>query len=238
MKKLKLICPFHGYGDRIFGITLLVFIIAMFINNSKSTEDSTKPDILIFVAIGVIALMVLGIAVLLIAHESKEDRLFKEHAEPLEWIAVEDWEKEEIEALERPSYLSYGVLILLEIVMLAFGKGEMILLLVAMLSITIILFIINIVSYSMWKNMDSTAVKAVIPINRTYSVSRHVKHHGSVYKHFHEIYTPDGKIVLPHREIKSNPFAPSEYHKTSSISGIYTNIIVVKYKNLITYIEL
>ncbi|MBQ8613371.1 MAG: hypothetical protein IJ416_04065 [Ruminiclostridium sp.] len=236
MKKLKFRCPFRGYHGYVAAALFLAVLGTIMINNKLNGVSEDGSDIFVYILMFITVVVVLSLSYLIINHETADDRLMRESAQPPVWTEIEGWEKEEILAAARPKYMAYILLSALDIVLLLVGQKTAIPLFFAILIPTLAVFAISMLNYQKWSSMDSTAIRTVVPIYRTYTIAQHVKRHVHYY-HYHEIYTTEGKIVLPHIDRDAPAFGTAPDSKISDMSGYYTDIIIVKYKNMIEYIE-
>lgn len=236
MKKLKYRCPFRGYDNYVAIALFIAVLITISANKKLNGVPEGGSDIFIYILIFIAVAVVVSLAFLIINHETADDKLLRENAKPLEWTETEGWEKEEILASSRPKYVAYSIVILMQIILLIITGRTAWPLLVGVIVIAAAMFFYDMLRYLAWKGMDSTAIKTTVPIFRTYKIRHHTKY-SYYYKHYHEIYTTEGKIVLPHVDRDAPLLKVAPDSKISDISGMYTEIVIIRYKNMITYID-
>ncbi len=238
MKRLRLKCPFCGYGKLIVPIAVVLGGLAgVAIDDYEITGIKTLDIVLRFSAIAVIILI---ISHLWLYRTKRKEQGLIESAEKIQWRELKAWENKEAIARAKPDYngikigaMFSSALIIAYLAAVDFKPDYRTLLLIFSFIVMIILWIFyGFLRVKKWQKIDNTARCAVFPIHHTYAVKLRGKW-GWHYRHYHVIYTSEGKFVFSQMYFNGRNYEP-EYHKNAKpISKVH----IIKYKGMYTYVE-
>ena len=217
MKRLKLKCPFAGYGTRVAWITLFISSIAgtffglCFVDKTDSIESAYTAS---FISIVIATLLTLAISFLWINRLTDEERIKIQNADELVWRKPSRWEKNL--AAATMVVLHFGFIIIFATVILViftltagsdFKVTPLFIIIIAAVFLFIAaVYIWHILRYRIWRNMDDTAVCTTLPVSYVYVVKSSSRSNWTV-TNYAVIYTNEGKLVLP---VKSKSMSRSE----------------------------
>ncbi len=201
MKRLRLKCPFCGYGNIVFIIAFTIASVLAFV-----IPGVTSPD---FAFHGIILRIILiASAISLIAHfwlyrTKRSERELIANAEKICWRPLSDDEEKYAVECGKPDYLGFivaAVIIAAVFIGYAFAMEfvihPFILAIVSVCVIAAFVYLLTEISHHRkWQAIDGSAKCAVLPVHHTYTVKNKTKLIATT-SYYHVVYTQEGKLVF------------------------------------------
>lgn len=221
MFRLRFDCPFGGYGDKLFGIGLVLVMISVFMTVINDGD--------IILAVIIPALTVIMGGYIWANRLTPLDRKNMDKAELPLWRPLTDDEREKLLKKKKFSILSYVVGLSVPLGLMLPPRGSSsnnvpleerttTKLAIAVAIVIGILMIIGYINSLRWKTVDDTAVCTVVPVHLHFSVEHHSRRSSWTSEHI-VIYLPDAKYVL-----------------RSTLAGSQT-VKIVRYGGMLAYFE-
>lgn len=240
MKKLRLKCPFCGYGTRVAYITLFISSIAgafFGLLYADKTDNIESPYIAAFISTAITALLILTAGYLWLNRLTDEDRIKIEKTEEIVWHKPNWEEKRRAAATMRVFHFEF----ILAYIIAGIGAFAFIgdsdfeitpLFIIVVITIFLLItavYVWHIIRSRIWQIMDNTAECAVIPVSSVYVVKSSSRSSWTV-TNYAVIHTNEGKFILSAKiermsRSKAKKYRPAKIEK----------ICIVKYKGMITY---
>ncbi len=233
MKRLRLKCPFCGYGYIVFIISFTIASALAFI-----IPGVTSPD---FAFHGIILRIILiATAISLPAHfwlyrTKKSERGLVKNAEKICWRELSKAEEKHAVKCGEPDYLSFIIaVVIIACIFLGFAIAmdfilhPFIVIIASVAAISALIYLLTEIShYRKWQKIDNTARCAVLPVHHTYAVKNKAKF-TTTNSYYHVVYTEHGKLVFKSRTTTFDSRPQKPYVR---------EIRVFEYKNMFTYGE-
>lgn len=233
MKRLRLKCPFCGYGNIVFIIAFTIASVLAFV-----IPGVTSPD---FAFHGIILRIILiSSAISLLAHfwlyrTKKSDRELIKNAEKIYWRPLSDAEEKYAVQCGKPDYLGFIVTaVIIASVFLGYAFAmefvihPFILAIVSVCAIAAFVYLLTEISnYRKWQSIDSSARCTVLPVHHTYTVKSKAKI-ATIKNYYHVVYTPEGKLIFKGGTDGFGSYLPKHDVK---------EICVFKYRNMLVFRE-
>ncbi len=240
MKRLKLKCPFAGYGTRVVWATFTIssavgaFFGLLYEDRTNSIEFSY---IALFLSYAIAALLTLTVSFLWLNRLTDEERIKIQNADEPVWRKLNAEENRCAAATMSFFHIEFIIIyVMVIVVLLATTVGTdfkitplFIIIVSAVLLLITAVYVWYITRERMWRNMDDTAECTTLPVSYVYVVKNSSKSRWTV-TNYAVIYTNKGKLVLP---AKSKSMSRSEAKKYTPAK--IEKICIVKYKGMLTY---
>ena len=201
MKRLRLKCPFCGYGNIVFIIAFTIASVLAFV-----IPGVTSPD---FAFHGIILRIILiASAFSLLAHfwlyrTKKSERELIKNAEKICWRPLSNDEEKLVIRCGKPDYLGFIIAaVIIAAVFLGYAFAmefeihPFILAIVSVCAIAAFVYLLTEIShYRKWQGSDGSAKCAVLPDHHTYTVKNKTKL-TTIKNYYHVVYTQEGKLVF------------------------------------------
>lgn len=240
MKRLKLKCPFCGYGTRVAYITIFISSIpgAYFgLLYADKTDSIEAAYIAAFISAAITALLILTAAYLWLNRLTDEDRIKIEKAEETVWQKP-NWEQKRRAAATMTvlhfEFIFIFIIFAAIVIPLALSNDFQITPLFIIVVITIFLLIAGfyvwrIIREKIWRILDDSAECTILPVSSVYVVKNSSRSRWTV-ENYAVIHTNEGKLILPAKTERMSRNEAKKYRPAK-----IEKICIVKYRGMITY---
>lgn len=243
MKRLRLKCPFCGYGTRVAWITLFISSIAgafFGLLYEDKTDSIETAYIAAFISTAITALLILTVGYLWLNRLTDEDRIKNEKAEEIVWHKPNLEQKLRAAATMKVLHLEFiltyvfaGIMPLVLICDSDFEITPLFIIIVATVFLLITaVYIWYIIRSRIWRRIDNTAECAILPVSSVYVVKSSSRSSWTV-TNYAVIHTNEGKFVLPAKTERMSRSEAKKYRPAK-----IEKVCIVKYKGMITYFEI
>ncbi len=229
MKKLRIKCPFAGYGHIVAYITMIL--------SSAAAAFFGLLCAAVFISAAITALLTLAVGYLWLNRLTDEDRIKIEKAEAHVWCKPNEEEKRraaETMAVFHSEFIFAFILVAAIVIPLALSDDFPITPLFIFIVIATFLLIAGFYAWSIirnriWRIMDDSAECTVLPVSSVYAVKHSSKGSWTV-NNYAVIHTNKGKLILPAQSERMSRSKAKKYRPAK-----VEKVCVVKYKGMITY---
>ncbi len=197
--KLKMICPFCGYGFRVFTVVMLVCIVPMVVHHSNLK--------LAVISTTIVAIIATAVGYLWCNRLNTVDLRAMEESELPLWTPVTAIDKGMVRTkmkFDKMIWLVIGTMFSAAAVMYVVFKNKTefsyVKIFIAAIICGIVVASIFYLRSRLWNKIDNSALAAEIPVSSVYTVTNYGRY-SSTTNTYMVIYLPDGKYVLPQKNI-------------------------------------
>ena len=236
MKRLRLKCPFCGYGTIVAWITLFIssFAGAFF---GLIYADRANSIGAAFISTVITALLTLTASLLWLNRTTDEEKARIQTADAPVWRKPSRQEKSLASAtmvvLHFEFIIIFAIVILTLFALIASSDFKITPLFIIIISAVFLfiatIYIWHILRDRIWRSMDDTAVCTVLSVSSVYIVKSSSRSNWSV-TNYAVIYTNEGKLILPAKTVNISRSEAKKYRPEK-----IERICIVKYKGMITY---
>ncbi len=233
MKRLRLKCPFCGYGYIVFIATVTLSSVLAFIIPGVTSPGFEFHGIILRIIL--ISFVLALIAHLWLYRTKRKERELVKNAEKIYWRELTEAEENNVRHSISPDYLGFIVAVVM-IACIFFGYAytmdfvihPFILMITCVCAITAFIYLLSEMSgYRKWQAIDGSAKCVVLPVHHTYTVKNRAKFI-TTNNHYHVVYTQKGKLVFKGRTNGFGSYSPEPHVK---------EIRIFEYKNMLVYEE-